>query len=198
MLQSSEYGILQVCIRPNKVLDSIRSTGMLACVQIQPDFLPAWQRIITRYSTGYAGGGVVYENGLVLPPYRDGTSLSPNLLCTLSFLSLWCTCINAVPQEASNACPMKWSRSCMPHRQVMQDRWAPSACALMVLYRPILRSQVEGIVCRFCGGLRDCAAAEQRHLLHVSAPRPGPYQRQQHSRGEHFDISVILCTLSAC
>lgn len=61
---------------------------MLAYVQIQPDFLPAWQRIITRYSTGYAGGGVVYENGLVLPPYRDGTSLSPNLLFTLSFFSL--------------------------------------------------------------------------------------------------------------
>ncbi len=87
---------------------------------------------------------------------------------------------------------------CMPHRQIVQDRWAPSACTLMFLDRPIVHSQVEGLVCRFCGGLQDCAAAEQRHLFHVSAPRPGPYQRQQHSRGEQFDKSVILCTLSAC
>lgn len=53
-------------------------------MQIHAAFLAAWQRILAMYGGDYAGGGVVYEDGLVLPPYRDGTSAHDTLLTLLA------------------------------------------------------------------------------------------------------------------
>ncbi|BDA44754.1 hypothetical protein COCOBI_06-2320 [Coccomyxa sp. Obi] len=53
---------------------NITSDNLGVTIKIHAAFLAAWQRILATYGDDYAGGGVVYENGLVLPPYRDGTN----------------------------------------------------------------------------------------------------------------------------